>query len=141
MITENQHVSSTDAATIDDVDAISEAVQRFIDGTARGDAAALAAAFHPDARMYGAIGGQRFDVPVTEFAKIVTESPADSAGTYRARITSIVRAGDAASATVVEDGFWGTMSFVDFLGLCRLEKGWLIVSKTFTHTGGQPPSH
>ncbi|HVF79760.1 MAG TPA: nuclear transport factor 2 family protein [Solirubrobacteraceae bacterium] len=140
MITKHQQMPA-DAATVDDVDAINEAVQRFIDGTARGDAATLAAACHPDARMYGAIGGQRFDVPVTEFAKVVAESPADAAGTYRARITSIVHEGDAASATVVEDGFWGTMSFVDFLGLCHTEGGWRIVSKTFAHTGGEPPSH
>lgn len=139
MITEQQSLPGH--AAIDDIDAINHAVQRFIDGTARGDAAALDAVFHPDARMYGAIGAQRFDAPVSEFAKIVCESPADAAGTYRARITSIVQTGDAASVTVAEDGFWGTVSFVDFLTLCRVGENWLIVSKTFAHTGGEPPSH
>lgn len=55
--------------------------------------------------MYGAIGAQRYDAPITEFAKVVIESPADTGGTYRAPITSIVQAGDAACATVVEEGF------------------------------------
>jgi hypothetical protein len=138
MISEHQQVAH-DAATIEDIDAIAEAIQLFIDGTARGDQAKLAEAFHPDARMYGAIGTQRFDESMTEFANIVTETPADIAGTFRARIASIVQTGDAACATVVEEGFWGTVSFVDFLSLCRIEDRWRIVSKTFAHTGGEPP--
>ncbi len=139
MITEHQQVAQ-EAASIEAADAIAQAVQLYIDGTARGDGAKLAEAFHPDARMYGAIGAQRFDVPIAEYAKILAESPADAAGTFRARITSIVQAGDAACATVVEEGFWGTVSFVDFLTLCRVEDRWRIVSKTFAHTGGEPPA-
>jgi hypothetical protein len=83
MISEHQQVAH-DAATIEDIDAIAEAIQLFIDGTARGDQAKLAEAFHPDARMYGAIGAQRFDKSMTELADIVTETPADIAGTFRA---------------------------------------------------------
>jgi hypothetical protein len=135
----SEHHVAHDAATIEDIDAIAEAIQLFIDGTARGDQAKLAEAVHPDARMYGAIGAQRFDEPMTELANIVTETPADIAGTYRARIASIVQAGDAASATVIEEGFWGTVSCVDFLSLCRIEGRWRIVNKTFTHTGGELP--
>lgn len=138
MISEHQQVAH-DAGTIEDIDAITAAVQLYIDGTARGDQAKLAEAFHPDARMYGAIGAQRFDEPITEFANIVTETPADVAGTYRARIASIVQTGDAACATVVEEGFWGTVSCVDFLSLCHIDEHWRIVNKTFTHTGGELP--
>jgi hypothetical protein len=67
---------------------------------------------------------------------------ADSPGgeTLRARITSIVQAGDAASATVVEDGFWGTLSFVTFLTLSHIEGRWRIVNKNFAHTGGEMPA-
>ncbi len=139
MITEHQQVAQ-EAASIEAADAIAQAVQLYIDGTARGDGAKLAEAFHPDARMYGAIGAQRFDVPIAEFAKLVTESPADAAGTYRARIASVEQTGDAATAIVVEEGFWGTMSFTDFLSLCRIEDRWRIVTKTFAHTGGELPA-
>ena len=138
MISEHQRVAH-DAATIEDIDAIAATIQLFVDGTARGDQAKLAAALHPDARMYGAIGAQRFDESMAEYASVVEASPADVAGSYRARIASIVHTGDAACATVVEEGFWGTLSFVDYLSLCRLEDGWRIVSKTFAHTGGEPP--
>ena len=68
----------------------------------------------------------------------MAESPGGE--TLRARITSIIHAGDAASAAVVEDGFWGTMSFVSFLTLSRIEGRWRIVNKTFAHTGGQMPA-
>jgi hypothetical protein len=39
------------------------------------------------------------------------------------RHTSIDQAGDVAVATLVEEGCWGTVSFVDY----------------FSHTGGTPP--
>lgn len=141
MTTDQQNVAR-DGATIEDIDSITQAVQLYIDGVARGDQAKLADAFHPDARMYGAVGDQRFDTAVAEFGEVVAASPGDGAGTFRARISSIVQAGDAASATVVEDGFWGTLSFVDFLSLCRIEGRWRIVAKAFTHTRGElPASH
>ncbi len=141
MITEDQQATPV-ATTIDEADAIARAIQLYIDGMARGDAALLADSCHPEARMYGAVGDQRFDVPIAEFAKIVGESPADAGGTFRARITAIDQTDDVACATVVEEGFWGTLSFVDILTLCRIEDRWRIVSKTFAHTGGElPASH
>jgi hypothetical protein len=51
-----------------------------------------------------------------------------------------VQAGDAATATVVEEGFWGSLSFVDFFSLCRSAGRWRIVDKTFAHTGGELPA-
>ena len=130
-----------DAGTpIDDYDAIAATVQLYIDGSAQGDAAKLTEAFHPDAQMYGAVGDQRFDEPITEYIKLVADAPGDADGTFRARITSIVQAGDAAGAIVVEEGFWGTMSFVDFFTLSRSEGRWRIVNKNFAHTAGEPPA-
>jgi Putative lumazine-binding len=123
---------------IDDYDAIAATVQLYIDGSARGDAAKLTEGFHPDAQMYGAVGDDRYDEPITEYIKLVADSPGGE--TLRARITSIVQAGDAASATVVEDGFWGTLSFVTFLTLSRIEGRWRIVNKNFAHTGGEMPA-
>ena len=123
---------------IDDYDSIAATVQLYIDGSAQGDAAKLTEGFHPNAQMYGAVGHDRYDEPITEYIKLVADSPGGE--TLRARITSIVQAGDAASATVVEDGFWGTLSFVSFLTLSRIEGRWRIVNKNFAHTGGQMPA-
>ena len=123
---------------IDDYDAIAATVQLYIDGSARGDAAKLIEGFHPDAQMYGAVGDDRYDEPITEYIKLMADSPGGE--TLRARITSIVQVGDAASATVGEDGFSGTLSFVTFLTLSRIEGHWRIVNKNFAHTGGQMPA-
>ena len=122
---------------IDDYDAIAATVQLYIDGSARGDAAKLTEGFHPDAQMYGAVGDERYDEPITEYIKLMADSPGGE--TLRARITSIVQAGDAASATVIEDGFWGALSFVSFLTLSRIDGRWRIVNKNFAHTGGEMP--
>lgn len=123
---------------IDDHDAIAATVQMYIDGSARGDAATLTEAFHPDAQMYGAVGDDRYDEPLTEYVKLMADSPGGE--TMRARITSIAHNGDAATAVVVEDGFWGTLSFVTFLMLSRIDGRWRIVNKTFAHTGGEMPA-
>jgi Putative lumazine-binding len=125
---------------IDDHDAIAATLQMYIDGSAQGDAAKLTEAFHPDAQMYGAVGDQRYDEPITEYIKLVTETPSDADGTFRGRITSIVQTGDAAGAILVEEGFWGAVSFVDFFTLARIEGRWRIVNKTFAHTGGELPA-
>ena len=126
------------ATPIDDHDAIAATVQLYIDGSAQGDAAKLTEGFHPDAQMYGAVGDDRYDEPITEYIKLMAESPGGE--TLHARITSIVQAGDAGIATVVEDGFWGTLSFVTFLTLSRVQGRWRIVNKNFAHTGGQMPA-
>ena len=123
---------------IDDYDAIAATVQLYIDGSAQGDAGKLSEGFHPDAQMYGAVGEDRYDEPITEYIKLMAESPGGD--TLRARITSIAQAGDAATATVVEDGFWGTLSFTTFLMLSRIDGRWRIVNKNLAHTGGEMPA-
>jgi hypothetical protein len=133
-----QHQPVSGGTPIDDHDAIAATVQLYIDGSVQGDAAKLTEGFHPDAQMYGAVGDDRYDEPIGEYIKLGSDSPGGE--TLRARITSIVQAGDAASATVVEEGFWGTLSFVTFLMLARIEGRWRIVNKNFAHTGGEMPA-
>lgn len=125
--------------TAQETEAIERAVQLYIDGAREGDAAKLRETFHPDARMYGSMAGQRFDMPITEYFAMADGSPADTGGNYKAQITSIEQVGDAATAVVEEEGFWGTVSFTDFFTLARIDGEWKIVNKTFVHTGGEPP--
>jgi hypothetical protein len=134
-----QQQPTHDGTTIEDLEAIAAVVGLYVDGCAQGDAAKLAEAFHPDAQMYGAIGDQRFDVPVTEFCKIVAAAPGNAGGQLRAQVSSIAQVGDAATAVVIEEGFWGSLSFVDFFSLSRCDGRWRIVNKTFAHTGGEMP--
>ncbi len=116
-----------------------EAVQLYIDGLRKGDVSALQAAFHPDARMFGALGGQRIDVPIADLIGMAAAQPADVDGTFEADVRSLEEHGDIAVATVDEKNFWGSVHFTDVLSLARFEEGWKIVNKAFTHTGGTPP--
>jgi hypothetical protein len=123
---------------IDEHDAIAKVLGLYMDGSAQGDAGKLKEAFHPDARMFGSLGGHRVDMPIQTFFDLAAQGPADT-GRYRGRIVSITQIGDAATAVVAEDGFWGQVSFVDFFNLAKIDGRWQIVKKTFAHTGGTPP--
>ena len=115
------------------------AIQLYIDGVAKGDAAALKAAFHEDARIFGALGGQRVDVPIADMIAMITAQPADVDGTFQAKVRSVEVHNDVAVATVDEANFWGTVSFTDVFTLVKIDGSWKITNKAFTHTGGTPP--
>ena len=131
-------MASTMTAT--EREAIGAVVQLYFDGASKGDAAKLKEAFDERAWMFGSLGGQRYDVQIAQLIELCVSQPLDSDGSYEARITSIEQAGDAATATVEEDGCWGGVSFTDFLNLAKIDGTWKIVNKTFAHTGGEPPA-
>jgi Putative lumazine-binding len=128
------------ASTAQETDRIARAVNLYVEGVRDGDAAKLREAFHPDARMWGSMAGQRNDEPISELIALMERVPADVDGSFHARVTSVEQTDDAASAIVSEDGFWGTVSFVTFLSLARIDGMWKVVNKTFVHTGGEPPA-
>ena len=127
------------ANVVDDYDAICRVLQLCTDGEAKGDVAKLREAFHADARMFGSIAGTRYDIPIEELFELAEREPADT-GNYRSRILSVQQmGGDAAVAVVAEEGYWGTVSFIDYFQLARIDGDWKIVNKLFAHTGGEPP--
>jgi len=132
-------ITTTQRSQVDDHDAIRAVVQLCLDGEAEGDREKLEQAFHPDARMFGALAGTRYDVPIQTLFELAAEGPADT-GNLRSRILAITQVGDVATATAREEGYWGTVDFVDFFSLCRIDGAWKIVNKTFAHTGGEPPA-
>ena len=126
------------ADVVADYDAICRVLQLCTEGEAKGDVAKLQEAFHADARMFGSLAGTRYDVPIAELFALAESAPADT-GNYRSRVLSVHQTGDAAVAVVAEEGYWGTVSFVDYFQLARIEGAWKIVCKLFAHTGGEPP--
>jgi putative lumazine-binding protein len=126
-------------SVVEDYDAIRDVVQLCLDGEATGDVEKLRTAFHEDARMFGSLAGERYDAPISELMEMSAKAPADT-GQYRSRILSIQQTGDAALATVAEEGYWGTVSFIDYLSLARINDRWKIVSKLFAHTGVSHPT-
>ncbi|MDT7681794.1 MAG: hypothetical protein QOG57_2104 [Pseudonocardiales bacterium] len=126
------------ADAVREYDEVRRVVQLFPDGEAKGDAGKLREASHPDARMFGSVGGARYDMPIAEFIEMAVKEPGDT-GNHRARTLSVQQTGDAAVAVVAEEGYWGSLSFIDYLQLARIEGTWKVVSKLFAHTGGEVP--
>jgi hypothetical protein len=126
------------AKVVDDYDAIHRVLQLCTEGEAKGDVAKLREAFHEDARMFGSLAGERYDVPIAELFELAQSAPADT-GNYRSRVLSVQQTGDAAVGVVAEEGYWGTVSFIDYFLLARIEGDWKIVSKLFEHIRGEPP--
>ena len=124
---------------VSDYDAICRVVQLCTEGESKGDVAKLKEAFHADGRMFGSLAGTRYDVPISALFELAASAPADT-GNYQARILSVQQTGDTAVAVVAEEGYWGTVSFVDYFLLSRINDTWLIVCKLFAHTGGEPPA-
>jgi hypothetical protein len=89
--------------------------------------------------MFGSLAGTRHDVPISALFELAASAPADT-GKYQARILSVRPTGDAAVVAVAEESFWGTVSFVDYFLLARINGTWKIVCKLFAHTGGEPPA-
>jgi hypothetical protein len=127
------------ADVVADYDAICRVVQLCTDGEAKGDGAKLREAFHADARMFGSLAGTRYDVPIGELFAMVEGAPTDT-GNYQSRVLSVQQTGDAAVAVVAEEGCWGTVSFIDYFLLARVDGVWKIVCKLFAHTGGEMPA-
>ncbi len=103
--------------------AIEAVVQAYIDGSRTGDAEHAARRLPSrcaDVREPRRSAARR---PDREFFKIASGQPADVDGTYEARIVSVEQVGDAATATMEETGFWGTLSFTDYFSLSRFEDG------------------
>ena len=114
-------------------EAIATVVRLYIEGAANGDAAKLKEAFHEHARIFGSLGGTRYDRGLDEMIELETSAPMNSDGRFSAHITSIVQ------ATVEEDGCWGTVSFTSFLSLAKVDGRWQIVAKVFAHVSGALP--
>jgi len=122
-------------------EAIATVLRLYIEGSAYGDAAKLKEAFHEHARTYGSLNGTRHDSSVGEMIAMEERSPRNSGGRYTAHIMSIEQAGDVATATIEEDGCWGTASFTSFLSLVKFDDRWQIVARVFAHVSGAlPPS-
>ena len=128
------------SATATEREAITQTLQLYIDGAADGDVDKLKRAFHDQAWMFGQMGGQRFDMPITEFFGLAASKPLRTDDGFHAEIVHVEQAGDIACAIVTEEGAWGSVSFTDYFLLSRIEGEWKIVAKAFAHTGGEMPS-
>jgi len=119
-------------STISDTDQIAAKIDGYIQGCKTGDGTHLKGAFHPDARMFGAVGPDRYDVPI--FGGMDAAVAGQPVGEYDAKLLSIDVEGDAACVKLAESGFWG-QDFIDYFLLARIDGEWQIVGKSFNHSG------
>ena len=120
------------SATITDAEQIATKIDGYTRGCQTGDGTFLKEAFHPDARMFGHVGPDRYDIPIFGgMDAAVAEHPT---GNHTSKILSIDVAGDAACVKLAESGFWG-QDFIDFFLLSRIDGEWQIVSKSFDNSG------
>lgn len=114
---------------ITDAEQIEAKIDGYIRGCATGDGTHLKGAFHPDSRMFGAVGADRFDIPV--LGGMDAAVAANPVGEYGHKILSVDVTGDAACVKLAESGFWGH-DFIDYFLLSRIDGEWQIVAKSFT---------
>src|SRR4051812_42579996 len=120
------------SAVLTDAEQISAKIDGYTRGCQTGDGTVLKGAFHPDARMFGHVGPDRYDITVLGgMSAAVADKPT---GNHTARILSIDVEGDAACVKLAESGFWG-QDFIDYFLLSRIDGEWQIVAKSFAHTG------
>jgi hypothetical protein len=119
-------------ATMTDAEQIAEKINGYVLGCATGDGVHLKGAFHPDARMSGHVGPDRYDEPI--FGGLDAAVAEQPAGEYDTKILSIDISGDAAAVKLAESRFWD-QDFVNFFLLSRIDGDWHIVAKSFDHVG------
>jgi hypothetical protein len=119
-------------ATMTDAEQIAEKIDEYVLGCKTGDGVHFKGAFHPDARMFGHVGPDRYDEPI--FSGLDTAVAEQPAGEYDTKILSIDISGDAAAVKLAESRFWD-QDFVDFFLLSRIDGEWNIVAKSFDHVG------
>jgi len=112
---------------------ITKVLTLYIDGAGNGNADYLWSAFHESARWFGSVDGVDYDMDKEGFVTYMVGTPGKPTS---AKIVDIQIVGAAATATVEEEGFWGTLSFTNYLSLAILDGRWQITCKTFAHTGG-----
>ena len=120
------------STTITDAELIAAKIDGYVRGCQTGDGTYLKEAFHPDARMFGHVGDDRYDVPI--FGGMDAAVAGHPTVDHDAKILSIDVSGDAACVKLAESRFWG-LDFIDYFLLSRIDGEWQIVAKSFDHVG------
>ena len=119
---------STSPATVSERDAIATTIQQYVDGGKSGSGADMAAAFHPDATIFGYIGPDLFAGPIQKlFDWNDQNGPATG---LQSRITEIDIMDTIATVRLELDN-WTGHRFTDMFTLLKVDGQWKIISKVF----------
>ena len=112
--------------------AIESVIQTYFDSMFESSSEKAQAAFHPEARITGYLGGDLMNMSVDEFAAFVASqqpSPKEKGDEPRLDIVSVDIAGEVAIAQVRDDYLGHT--FLDQLSLMKIDDAWRIQKKLF----------
>ena len=109
-------------------DAITAAVQPYIDGAISGSSETMKAAFHPDATIYGYIGPDLFGGPIQGLYDWHDSNGA--AADLQSSIVNIDIEGTIATVRLELDN-WTGHKFTDMFTLLKTDGEWKIISKVF----------
>lgn len=116
----------------EDIKRIKNQVNLYFKGTYQGDISQLERAFHPQARITGLIDQQYFDWTLAEFTTRVTAKPTaeNKNEPYDKEIIFVDKVNNAAmvKARVVV----GSLVFIDYITLLKINGEWIIRNKSFT---------
>ncbi len=109
-------------------DAITKAVQHYLDGAKSGRGNDMKPAFHGDATIFGYAGADLFAGPIQRLFDWVDEN--DPATGLQARIASIDLINTVATVRLELDN-WNGSRYTDLFTLLKVDGKWKIMNKIF----------
>ena len=119
---------------VQECSAITEVLNKYLEGNAKGSSAAMKPAFHEKATIFGLNETELVGPEIHKLYDIVDAMPPSPGA--RTAIARIDVAGTAASARVDSDNVAG-YCFSDFFNLLKIDGKWVIVNKVY-HTHSRP---
>jgi hypothetical protein len=123
-----QKIAGNKAVDIGEYDAIARTVQQYIDGGKTGNTEEMKKAFHPDATIFGYIGGDLFAGPIQGLFDWNDQNGAASG--LQGRIASIDVVESVATVRLELDN-WSGHRFTDLFTLLKVDGQWKIMNKVF----------
>ncbi len=113
--------------------AVQAVMELYVDAVFNADVDTLRDLFHPEASMCGYLGDNLLiGTPEPFFQDLATHpSMAKNNDPFKGEISCVAAEGRAATATLMETGFFGTGSFVNYFHLLNIDGEWKITSKIF----------
>ncbi len=122
-------MTSKNAPTnVSEYDAITKAVQHYIDGGRSGKGDDMKPAFHKDATIFGYAGADLFGGPIQQLFDLVDKN--GPATELQARIASIDLIDTVATVRLELDNWIGSR-YTDMFTLLKVDGEWKIMNKVF----------
>lgn len=116
-----------------ELNAIRQTIQVYIDGLQNGDVDLLRTAFHPKAMMYSMTGNEEMAVEIEGLYAFAAghDSPSKTGEPHNCVITHIHYTGNVANVEMMQEACFGS-DYMNYFQLLKTGSKWTIVSKTYT---------